>query len=180
MGRSSSITPEQGERLLEAFKRLGNKSAACREIGVSEDAGMRYLASAPKAATPTLASQQTVIAAAGASLFDARAVLQLSWQRIEKLISQLESGIVLQRQGDDGELYETMVSPAILIAAIKEGREHIQAAMKLYELMIRVEEVQKFQQAILQVIGEIDEPTRRKIIAKLHELRAAGLALLGP
>jgi len=172
MGRKPSISPEQGARLLEAYGRLGNKSAAAREIGVSEDAAARYLAETPKAATPTLASQREIIETAGASLWDTRGALDESYRRILKLADQLKEGVVLV----NGE-WQTTVSPAVYVQAIKEIREHIKTSMELGKLLIDIDEVRKFQQTVLAVIGDVDNETKQRIIARLREQHALGLVL---
>lgn len=176
MGRKSSITPEQGERLLEAYKRLGSKRAAARASGVSEDAAARYLADTPRAAAPALASQQHVVAVASASLFDSTAALDENYQRVLRLIEKLEAGIIEVKQSATGDRYETMVSPAILVTALREARGYIDSAAKLLELMISVNEVRRFQQAILDVMAaEIDEPTRQRIFDRLRQQLPLGL-----
>ncbi len=174
MGRKPSITPEQGEALLEAYGRLGSIRAAAAEVGVSEDAAQRYAAKFPKSAAPVIAQQQYIVETAGASLFDTRAVLEENYGRIKKLADQLDQGIMLI----NGE-YQALVPPATNVAAIKEIREHVETSMKLMKLLVDVDEVRKFQQAVLEAIGEADEPTKHRIIAKLRERRALGLTLSG-
>jgi len=174
MGRKLSISPEQGAQLLEAYRRLGNKSAAAREIGVSEDAASRYLAETPKAAAPAVATQQAVIEAAGASLFDTRAALDENYQDLQALIDQLKRGITLV----NGE-WQMLTPPSTLISAFEAALKYITAAMKLYELMLQVQEQEKFRRAVLDAIANADEPTRQRVIENLRQLRAAGLALSG-
>ena len=171
MGRKSSIDPETGARLLDAYQRLGSKSAAAREIGVSEDAATRFFAQTPKAAAPSVATQQQIVERAHASLFDSRAVIEDSYRRIITLADQLAQGITLI----NGE-YQTLVSPAVSVAAIKEIREHVKTAIELGKLMIDIEEVRAWQHTVIEAIGDADEPTRQRIIAKLRERRALGLA----
>jgi molybdenum-dependent DNA-binding transcriptional regulator ModE len=176
MGRKSSIDEATGERLLAAYQRLESIAAAAREVGVSESAARRYFDELPKAATPTIVSQRHIIETAGTSLFDTRAALGANYERTINLITQLEAGIQLVRTGEREE-YITYTPPITLVAALREAREHIQAGMKLYQLLISVDETRKFQQAVLESIGEADDATRQRIIAKLHERRALELAL---
>lgn len=175
MGRTPSIDPETGARLLDAYQRLGNKSAAAREIGVSEDAAARYLKDTPKAAAPVVAQQQEIVQAASASLWDTRRALEDNYQRLLKLYQQLDAGISEQR----GE-YVTLTPIATNVAALREIREHVKVSVDLAKLLIDIEEVRKFQSAVLDAIHEADPATRERIIAKLRERRALGLAPLGP
>ena len=174
MGRKPSIDPETGERLLEAYQRLGSKSAAAREIGVSEDAADRYLSKLPKAAAPVVAQQRQIVERAGASLWDTRGALDENYGRLLALMGQLERGILEERTGSDGP-YTTMTPIAVHVATLKEIREHIKTSMDLGKLLIDIEEVRKFQTAVLEAIGEADEATRQRIIEKLRERRALGL-----
>src|SRR5258706_10021686 len=167
MGRSASIDPETGRRLLDAYQRLGNQSAAAREIGVSEDAANRYLKNTPKAAAPVVAQQRQIVEAAGASLWDARASLDTNYQRAIKLYEQLETGIRLE-----GGEYSTPTPIATNVAALREIREHIKAAADLFKLLIDIEEVRKFQQAVIEAIREESPATAERIIAQLRERRA--------
>jgi molybdenum-dependent DNA-binding transcriptional regulator ModE len=176
MGRKSSIAPEQGERLLKAYQRLGTVSAAAREIGVSEDAAARYLKATPAAAAPTIVTQRVAIETAQASLFDSTAALEENYRKVLTLIDRLEAGIIEVRQSATGERYETMVSPQVLVAALKEARGYIDSASRLLELMVSVTEVRRFQQAILDVLAsEVDEPTRQRILDRLRRDLALGL-----
>jgi molybdenum-dependent DNA-binding transcriptional regulator ModE len=174
VGRPSSITPEQGQELIEAYARLGSISAAARETGVSEDAAGRYLKSVPKAATPVVAQQREIIERAGASLFDAVGALDDNYQRLQGLIRQLEAGITILN-GD----YTTLTSPSVNVAAYREAREYIIAATKLLELMHSLEEQRKFREAVLEAIGEADDATRKRILATLQQRRSLGIALGG-
>ena len=163
--------------LLDAYRRLGSVSGAARAVGVSRSTAQRYLEGTPPAAAPIVAQQRQVIEVQGASLFDTRAALEETYQRIQRLVQQLEDGIVLVSIDATGKEYYTSVSPAILVGAIKEAREHIMAGVKLYQLMLDVDEVRKFQESVLEAIEEADAPTRERIEAKLQERRAMGLAL---
>jgi molybdenum-dependent DNA-binding transcriptional regulator ModE len=179
MGRKPSISPEQGERLLKAYQRLGNKSAAAREIGVSEDAADRYLKSVPAAAAPVVAQQREIIETTGASLFDSTAALSEHYQGLCKLLRQLDQGIMEERTGKDGP-YVTLTPVSTNIAGYREAREYVLAATKLLELMYSVEEHRKFREAVLAGIREADEPTYRRIVAYLREQRSLGFVLTGP
>lgn len=178
MGRTPSIDATTGARLLDAYQRLGNKSAAAREIGVSEDAATRFFAGLPKAAAPSLANSQQVVEQAGTSLWETRGALQENYDRALKLVTQLERGILEEKRGSDGP-YTTQTPIATHVAALKEIREHIKTAMDLGKLLIDIDEVRKFQQAVIDAIGEADVDTQHRIIAKLRERRALGLALSG-
>lgn len=174
MGRKSSISPEQGAQLLDAYKRLGNKSAAAREIGVSEDAARRFFADTPKAAAPVIAQQQQIVHAAGASLWDARTALDANYQRAITLYEQLERGVTLV-----GGEYQTLTPMATNVAALREIREHIKTASDLFKLLLDIEEVRAFQRAVIEAIREADPATAQRIIAKLRERHALGLAVGG-
>lgn len=178
MGRTPSIDEATGERLLEAYRRLGTKSAAAREIGVSEDAASRFFAGLPKAAAPTVAQQQQIVERAGVSLWDTRAALDANYGRLLTLMGQLEQGILEEKQGTDGP-YTTMTPITTHVATLKEIREHIKTAMDLGKLLIDIEEIRKFQQAVLAAIGDADADTQQRIIASLRQQRALGLAVSG-
>lgn len=168
MGRPPSIDDTTGQQLLEAYGRLGSKAAAAREVGVSESAARRYFEGTPEAAAPIIASQREIIIAAGASLWETREALEENYQRT--------LGLVLMAQALD------MQNPKAVAAAtgvFREIRAHIESSMTLAKLLVDVDEVKKFQQAVLEAIAEADEPTRQRIIHKLRERRAVGLALSG-
>lgn len=176
MGRAPSIDEQTGERLLAAYRRLGSIAAAARETGVSESAARRYFDGLPKAATPVMAAQRQILETAGASLFDSTAALEDNYRKVLDLIDKLEAGIIEIRESASGERYETRVSPAVLIAALREAREYVTAATRLLELMISVNEVRRFQQAVLDVMAaELDETTRRRVIDRLRRDLPLGL-----
>jgi hypothetical protein len=176
MGRAPSIDPETGQRLLEAYQRTGNKAEAARLVGVSESAARRYFDGTPEAAAPTIATQRQAVETAHASLFDATAALEENYRRVLQLVEKLEAGIVLNSEGANGELYQTTVSPAVLVSALKEARGYIDSATRLLELMVSVNEVRRFQQAVLDVMAnELDETTRRRIFDRLRRDLPLGL-----
>ena len=174
MGRRPTIDEATGERLLDAYQRLGNKSAAAREIGVSEDAAARFFAGLPKAAAPALASQQQLIEKAGASLWETRSALAENYNRALRLVEQLERGILEERKGSDG-LYVTQTPVATHIAALRELREHIKTAVDLGKLLIDIEQVRIYQQTVIEAIREESPAVADRIIARLRERRAVGL-----
>lgn len=174
MGRKSSISREQGEQLLLAYHRTGDKTAAAHEVGVSEDAAWRFLSQFPVAATPAIAMQQELVEQIGHSLFDARGALSDNYDALRTLIQQLQDGIMLI-QGE----YTTYTPPATLVAALREARMFVESAVKLEELVLRQQEMRAFQDAVLTAIGEVDAPTRQRIIAILRERAALGIALGG-
>lgn len=168
MGRLPSIDETTGQQLLDAYQRLGSKAAAAREAGVSESAARRYFEGLPEAAAPSIAAQRQIVETAGASLWETRAALDENYQRTLDL--------VLMAQALD------MANPKAVAAAtgvFREIRAHIESSLTLVKLLIDVDEVKKFQQAVLEAIAEADEPTRQRIIQKLRERRAVGLALSG-
>lgn len=175
MGRKPSIDEDTGEALIAAYQRLGNVAAAAREVGVSESAARRYLDATPEAAAPVIAQQRAILETANSSLWDTRASLDENYGRLLKLYRQLDAGIVQQ----NGE-FVTVTPVATNVAALREIREHIRLSVDLAKLLIDIEEVRKFQQAVIEAIGEADPPTRDRLIAKLRERRAVGLALGGP
>lgn len=172
MGRKSSIDETTGQRLLEAYQRSGDKRRAAAEVGISESAAYRFFANIGENVTPVIATQRQIVATAGASLWDTRAALDENYGRVLRLVSRLDEGITYV----DGE-YQTLTPVATLVAALKEIREHIKTSMDLAKLLIAVDEVQKFQQSVIEAIGEADEPTKQRLLAKLRERRALGLAL---
>jgi len=179
MGRTPSIDQATGEQLLSAYGRQGSIAGAARECNVSESAARRYLAETPRAATPIVASQRAIIETAGASLFDSTAALEENYRRVQQLIERLEAGIIEVRTSATGERYETMVSPAILVGALREAREHITAATKLLELMYSLEEQRRFRAAVIEEIREEAPECAERILARLRDRRSVGLALSG-
>lgn len=175
MGRASSIDEAKGAALIAAYQRLGSQRAAAAEVGVTPSAAFRYFETLPKAAAPTVAQQRQVVETAGASLWDARTALDENYQRVLKLYQQLERGIYVQ----NGETM-TLTPMATNVAALREIREHIKAASELFKLLLDIEEVRKFQRAVIEAIRETDPATAQRIIAKLREQHALGLALSGP
>lgn len=171
MGRKPSITPEQAEALLDAYRRLGSKSAAAREIGVSEDAARRFFANTPRAAAPAVAQQRQVVEQLGASLWDTRRALQENYDRVLALYDQLQRGIY-QQNGEN----TTMTPIATHVAALREIREHVESAVDFAKTLLHIEEVRRFQAVVLEAIREADPATQQRIIAKLREHHALGLA----
>lgn len=176
MGRRSSITKEKGQALVEAYGRLGSLAAAARHVGVSESAARRYLDDLPKATTPTTASQRAILETVGASVFESTAALEENYRKVLDLIIKLEAGIIEIRESASGERFETRVSPVVLVAALKEARGYITAATQLLELMISVNEVRRFQQAVLDVMAvELDEQTCQRIFTAIRQRLTYGL-----
>lgn len=171
MGRTPSIDAATGERLLAAYQRLGSQRKAAAEVGVSKDAASRFFATLPTAAAPAMAAQQELVATTGARLWETRSALQDNYDRIQKLLAQLDTGIVQQ-----GGEWVTLTPIATHVAAIREAREHIRTAVDLGKLLLDIEQVRAFQQAVIEAIGEADPATRERLIAKLRERRAVGLA----
>jgi molybdenum-dependent DNA-binding transcriptional regulator ModE len=168
MPRKPSIDETIGEALFTAYQRLGTIAGAAREVGVSESAARRYLAETPKAATPIVASQRQILETAGASLFETRAALEQNYQRI----LGLEQKLNLLDLGNPKAVEATA-------KVIREIRGHIESGVKIYELWLSVEAQRQFREAVLEAIAEADESTRARIIAKLRDRRAVGLALSG-
>ena len=172
MGRKPSIDESTGAALLAAYQRLGTVAGAARDVGVSESAARRYFGELPKAATPVMASQRQILETAGASLFDTRAALEENYQDLKQLIDQLRQGITLV----NGE-YQILTPPSVLVSAFEAALKYVTAALKLYQILVSVDETRKFREAVLEAIREADEPTQQRIIAKLQERRTLELAL---
>jgi len=175
MGRKSSIDTATGSRLLEAYKRLGSERAAAAEVGVSVGAAQRYFAALDEAAAPVISSplRTQVITAAGASLWDTRGALEENYARVGRLVATLELSLSSRDQ---------VSAPAILayLAALKENREHIGMSVKLAELLVNLDAIQRFQAAVIEVIGDVDATTRERIISRLAERGALVGPALGP
>ncbi len=178
MGRAPSIDEAKGKELLEAYQRLGSKRAAADEVGVSIGSAMRFFESLPAAAAPSVATQQQVIEAAGANLWNTHVAMEQNYQRALKLYQQLEAGILEERKGSDGP-YTTLTPISTHVAALREIREHIKLYADIARMLADIEEVRKFQRAVIEAIREADPATAQRIIAKLRELGALVLALTG-
>ncbi len=183
MGRASSIDEATGKRLIDALGRLGSIRKAAAECGVSKDAASRYFATVKQASAPAVVlpeqppepevvRPQSLANVAHASLWDSKTALEANYQRITRLADQLDAGII----EENGE-FSTTTPVATNVKAIKEIREHVKTSMDLLRLLIDVDEVRKFQDAVIEAIGEADEPTKHRILAKLRERRALGSTL---
>lgn len=166
MARTPSLSPDTIEALLNAYAETGSQRKAARQAGVPFATAQRYLAQTPKAATPVVAQQRAVIEKAGASMWDTRAALDDNFNRLLRLVEQLESA--------------PRMEPLVYVVVLREIREHVTTGMKLARLMLDVNEVRLFQDAVIEAIGEADADTRARLIRKLQERRAVGLALGGP
>jgi molybdenum-dependent DNA-binding transcriptional regulator ModE len=178
MGRKSSITPEQGEALLEAYKRLNSVRAAALELGVSEDAAGRYIAKFAESTAPVVAQQQHIAESVGASLWDTKTVLEQNYKRLEQLIAHLEKGIEIH-----GVAALETLSPKQITAyvgAIRAMNSQAETSLKLLEALTNIQAIQAFQQSVLEALGEADPALRQRAIAILKERRALGLALFQP
>lgn len=164
MGRSPSIDSETGERLIEAYQRLGSQRAAAAEVGVSVGSAQRFFESLPKAAAPVIAQQQQLVTVAGADLWDTRSALDENYQRLIRLV-------------DIAQGATTSKEIQAYTGVLREIRSHIESGMDLAKLLVDIDEVRTFQQAVIEAIGEADERTKERIIAKLRQRRALGLAL---
>lgn len=174
MGRTPSIDEAKGKELLAAYQRLGSKRAAADAVGVSVGSAMRFFESLPEAAAPAVAAQRQVVETAGASLWNTHAAMDENYQRALKLYDKLEQGIYQQ----NGETL-TLTPVATNVAALREIREHIKLYADITKMLVDIEEVRKFQRAVIEGIRETDPATAQRIIAKLRELGALGLAVPG-
>lgn len=174
MGRTPSIDEATGERLLEAYQRLGSQRAAASEVGVSVGSAQRFFESLPKAAAPSLAMQRQVIDAAGTSLWDTHAAIDENYRRALRLYQQLEQGITIQH-GD----HVSLTPIATNVAALREIREHIKLYAEIAKMLMDIEQIRIFQQTVIEAIREESPAVADRIIARLRERRALGLALDG-
>lgn len=174
MGRRPSIDEETGQALIEAYGRLGSKRAAAEELDIPPAIAIRYLNSLKRAAAPQLAQQAHMVETAGARLWDTQAALEENYERLIALVEQLQDGITVV----NGE-YTTLTPIMTQVSALREVREHLETSMTMAKLMIDIDEVRRFQQAVLEAIGAADEPTRQRIIQNLRQQRALGLLVQG-
>lgn len=170
MGRKSSIDQATGAQLIAAYAATGSKRAAAEQAGVSIGSAMRYFDSLPAAAAPALATPATAAAAqlveqAGASLWSTRDALDENYNRLIRLVE------VAQAAGSSREI---MAYTGVL----REIRAHIETGMDLLRLLVDVDEIRAFQTAVLEAIGDADEPTRQRIIEKLRQRRSIALSLV--
>jgi len=170
MGRTPTINPETGQKLIEAYARLGTQRAAAEEVGVPWGAASRYFARLSKAAASTVVTQQQIVERVATSIFETRQVLEQNYQRTNALVQQLEGSIQNHGTGALESLSPQQINA--YVGAIRAVNDQVEKAAKLLELFTRAEEIQKFQRAVIEAVGEADEPTRRRVIAKLREYRA--------
>lgn len=169
MGRSPAINEELGRRLIEAFQRLGSKSAAAREVGVSEGAARRYLSKFSIAATPLIASQRQLVETVASSIWDTRRSLEENYERMLGLVNQAQMLDLANPK-----------SVQALTGVYRELRAHIETSLSFAKLMIDVEQVQLFQRAVLEAISEADDATRTRIINKLRDRGALEFTMAEP
>jgi molybdenum-dependent DNA-binding transcriptional regulator ModE len=167
MGRTSSIDPETGKALISAYQRVGSVAGAARAVGVSESAARRYFDALPAETAPAVATAAEIVEAVAAGLQEPFAVLQINFERLTRLCD------VAQSASSPREIQA-------YTGVIKEIREHVEASAKLAALILSADETRKFQQAVIEAIGEADDATRRRILTKLRERRSVGVALLRP
>jgi molybdenum-dependent DNA-binding transcriptional regulator ModE len=136
MARLPSLTTDTIETLLTAYAETGSQSAAARKAGVPVSTARRYLSQTPKAASPVVAQQRAVIERAGASMWDTRAALDENFARLLRLVEQLESAPKME--------------PLVYVVVLREIREHVTTGMKLARLMLDVNEVRLFQEAVVE------------------------------
>lgn len=170
MGRSSTITPAVGRKLLDAYRRTGNKSAAAAAAGVSVDAAKRFLKDVPSDAAAVVTTQAAAVEQAGASLFDTRAALEGNYRRVLRLLPPEGAQIA----------HLDAAGMAALTGVHREVRAHIESGMKLLSLLVSVDEVKAFQQAVLEEIGEADRATRDRIVERLRSRHRLAAALGAP
>lgn len=167
MGRKSTITDELANQLLAAAKAGSSQRQIARDFGLSVSTVQRFFESLPTATAPTLVQHAAVVERAGSSLWDSRAALSDNYQRALDLVSKLDAGIVEA----DGE-YTSRTPIAVHVAALREVREHIKTSLAILKLLVDVDEVRRFQQAVLTAIGEADESTKQRILAILQARHA--------
>lgn len=167
MGRRSSIDDATAERLLAAYERLGSKPKAAAEVGVSWGAASRFFAALPAAAAPVITTTPAVAVTAGVSLWETRAALDANYARLQRLVEVAQGATTTQEI-------------RTYVAVLAEIREHVTTGVKLMQTLIDVNEVRAFQEAVLEAIGEADPATRERIVNRLKERRALGLALREP
>ena len=178
MGQPLNGDLDKQQALFDAYTRLGSLRKAANEVGVSKSTAERWLKSVPKAAAPVIAQQQHIVEAAGTSLWDTRAVLEDSYRRLVNLVDKLEAGIQLVNVNGNDE-YVTYTPPSTLVAAIKELREHGETSVKIAKLILEIDEIRTFQQAVLDTLAEADESLRQRALEKLRQRRALGLTRNG-
>jgi uncharacterized coiled-coil protein SlyX len=64
-----------------------------------------------------------------------------------------------------------MLTPDEKVRALGEARKYGEAALKCAEALYRVEQVQAFQEAVLQTLDEADPQLRERVMAKLKSSR---------
>jgi molybdenum-dependent DNA-binding transcriptional regulator ModE len=155
------------ERLLEAYAQTGSIRKASAAVGIPKSTAARYLKETPKSAAPVVAQQRVIVERSGASLWDARGALDENYARLLRLVDDLE-----------GRIDSANPMPAMLyLSTLKEIREHVKAGMAVAKLLIDINEVRAFQDSVLEAITEADPATRERIVRKLEQKRAMGLAV---
>lgn len=172
MGRKSTITDDLANQLLAAAKAGSSQRQIARDFGLSVSTVQRFFESLPTAAAPTLVQHAAAVERAGSSLWDSRSALNENYQRVLDLVGKLEAGIVEV----DGE-YTSPTPLAVHVAALREVREHVKTSLSILKLLIDVDEVRRFQQAVIDAIGEADESTKQRILAILQARHALEFTL---
>ena len=167
MARPPSVEGDTLERLLTAYAETGSKAAAARRVGIPLSTAKRYLQGTRKAAAPVVAVQQAMIERSGASLWDTRGALDENYARLLRLVDQFEKQVDAANP----------MPAAVYLSTLKEIREHVTVGIKLAALMVDIQEVREFQRAVIEAVGEADDQTRERILGRLQERRAVGLAV---
>lgn len=172
MGRKSTVTEHEAERILDLYRQGKSRSEIASAVGINIGRVNRFISNLGQAAAPIITTKTEIVERAGAGLWDTKAALDDNYERALNLLTKLETGV----QEVNGQ-FVTSTPIATQVAAIKEVREHIKTSLTLLKLMVDVDEVRKFQQAVLDAIGEADDATKQRILAKLQERRAMEFAL---
>lgn len=130
-------------------------SKIAKLLKVSIPAVSKRVAKLEKSAAP---QALRVVKAVERSVFDVRGVFEDGYGKLMGLVDAL-----IESEDPD---------PDVLVRALKAVREYGDSAMKMAEAMYRVEEVKKFQEAVLGVLGEADPALRAKVLDRLKENRA--------
>ena len=154
---------------LQQLKVLSNKGMSGSEIaktlGVSEGAVSKNLKAL------TMAISQDVVLREAKTINDK----QLNaMSRLEKMAKDVDNEL----EDINTELKETKTEKTELrelkIKFSAEGRKQINSHVDLAKMVYDIGEVRKFQETVIEVIGEVDGEIRNEILKRLKERRALG------
>lgn len=98
--------------------------------------------------------------------------------RLEKMAGDVDNEIeAINKELEEAPKSEKTELRELKIKFSAEGRKQINSHVDLAKMVYDITEVRKFQETVIEVIGEVDSEVRNEILKRLKERRAPGLVL---